>query len=115
VRPSGGNFLPGTRDGEQILPKGYWVSAHRRDADPEKHAAYAKIAKAAVEAAGGKFLAVESEPQTRESGLEHRTVVIEFPTHEAAIEAYESDGYRRALAALGDSAERDLRIIRGLE
>jgi uncharacterized protein (DUF1330 family) len=37
--------------------------------------------------------------------------VIEFESAEQAIAAYESPGYQEALRALGDGAERDLRII----
>lgn len=97
------------------MPKGYWVSVHRRPADPDEHAAYREIAKPAVEAAGGKFLVVGGQPRAREFGLEPRTVVIEFPSHEAALKAYESEDYQRALAALGDGAERDLRLVGGVE
>lgn len=97
------------------MPKGYWVSAHKRPVDPDKHRAYGKIARAAVEAAGGRFIAVDKSPETRESGLSHRTVIIEFPSVEAAVQAYESEEYQRALKALGDGAERDLRIVRGVD
>jgi uncharacterized protein (DUF1330 family) len=34
---------------------------------------------------------------------------------EKANEAYNSQGYQEALKALGDGAERDLRIVAGLE
>jgi uncharacterized protein (DUF1330 family) len=47
--------------------------------------------------------------------LKERTVLIEFPTYEAAVAAYDSDQYKKALEALGDGVERDLRIIRGVE
>ena len=47
--------------------------------------------------------------------MEQRTVVVEFLSHEAALNAYESEDYQRALAALGDGAERDVRIVEGVE
>ena len=37
------------------MPKGYMISAHRSEADPVKRAAYRKLAKPALEAAGGKI------------------------------------------------------------
>ena len=95
------------------MVKGYWVSAHRRPADPDKHAAYRPLAIAAIEAAGGRFLVLGGQSQAREFGLEQRTVVIEFESYAAAIAAYETEDYQRALAALGDGAERDLRIVEG--
>jgi uncharacterized protein (DUF1330 family) len=95
------------------MPRGYWVSAHRRAADPDKHAAYREIAIAAIKAAGGTFLVIGGQCQAKEFGLEERTVVIEFESHAAALAAYETADYKRALAALGDGAERDLRIVEG--
>lgn len=97
------------------MPKGYWVSAHRRPPDPEKYEAYRVIAKPAVEAAGGSFLVVDGNPDVREAGEQYRTVVIEFPSKEAAIQAYESEAYQRALAAVGDGYDRDLRIVEGVD
>ena len=44
-----------------------------------------------------------------------RTVVIEFDSVAQAVAAYESPGYQAALRALGDGAERDIRIIEALE
>jgi uncharacterized protein (DUF1330 family) len=49
---------------------------------------------------------------TKENGLEQRTVLIEFPSVEAALAAYNSPGYKEALDALGtNAADRDIRII----
>lgn len=39
------------------MPKGYWVSAYRTISDPERPAAYNKLAGPAVEAGGGRILA----------------------------------------------------------
>jgi uncharacterized protein (DUF1330 family) len=42
-------------------------------------------------------------------------VVIEFASVAQAIAAHESPGYQQALRALGNGAERDFRIIEGVE
>lgn len=42
-------------------------------------------------------------------------MVIEFPSYEDAVAAYAHDDYKKALDALGDAVERDLRIVRGAE
>ena len=97
------------------MSKGYWVTTYRKIKDPAKLAAYAQLAGPAVAAAGGKFLARGVADEVREHGLKERTVLIEFPTYEGAVAAYDSDEYKKALEALGDGAERDLRIIRGVE
>jgi len=41
-------------------------------------------------------------------------VVIEFESVEKAIATHDSPGYQAALKALGDGAERDLRIVEGI-
>jgi uncharacterized protein (DUF1330 family) len=41
-------------------------------------------------------------------------VLIEFDSIEHARAAHDSPDYQAALAALGDGAERDLRIIEGV-
>lgn len=97
------------------MSKGYWVTAYRATKDPSKLAAYAQLAAPAVAAANGKFIVRGLAEEAREQGLKERTVVIEFPTYEQAIAAYESDAYQKALEALGDGVERDLRIVRGAE
>jgi uncharacterized protein (DUF1330 family) len=51
--------------------------------------------------------------KTYEAGLEQRTVVIEFESVAAAVAAHDSAGYQAALAALGNGAERDIRILEG--
>jgi uncharacterized protein (DUF1330 family) len=97
------------------MSKGYWVTTYRTTKDPAKLAAYAQLAAPAVAAAGGKFLVRGVADEVREHGLKERTVLIEFPTYEEAVAAYDSDEYKKALEALGDGAERDLRIVRGVE
>ena len=46
-----------------------------------------------------------------ESGSVERTTVIEFDSVDQAVATYEGQAYQRALEALGDGAERDIRII----
>lgn len=98
------------------MAKGYWVSVYRTISDPEKVAAYSKLAGEAVKAAGGRtFVRGGGRVVTRESGIAERTVLIEFDTFEQAVAAYETPAYREALAALGDGAERDFRIVEGID
>ena len=56
----------------------------------------------------------KSEVTAREAGLQKMTVVVEFDSYEIALAAYESADYKKALAALGSSVERDLRIVEGV-
>jgi uncharacterized protein (DUF1330 family) len=96
------------------MAKGYWIAAYRKVHDPEKLAAYAKLAGPAIQAAGGRFLARGTAAKTFEAGLQERTVLIEFDSVAQAVATYESETYREALNALGTGAERDIRIVEGV-
>jgi uncharacterized protein (DUF1330 family) len=95
------------------MAKAYWVATYRSISNPDALAAYAKIGGPAILAAGGKFLVRGIPSKTYEGGLNQRTVVIEFDSVAAAIAAHDSPGYQAALAALGNGAERDIRIVEG--
>jgi len=95
------------------MQKGYWVSAYREIFDADKLAAYAGLAKPAIESAGGRFLVRGTAVYAAGSGLKERTVIVEWPSVEAAEAAYQSAAYQEALAALGDGVDRDFRIIEG--
>lgn len=97
------------------MPKAYWVNLTSEIRDPEKMAAYAALARPAIEALGGKFLARDNAVYAFENAELGRTVVIEFPSVEAAHACHDSEGYQAALAALDRSAERQIRIVEGLE
>ena len=97
------------------MTKAYWISAYQSISDNDALAAYAKLAGPSLTAAGGKFLARGVPAAVKDSGLQQRTVLIEFESVEAALAAYNSPGYKEALAALGSNAVvRDIRIIEGV-
>jgi uncharacterized protein (DUF1330 family) len=97
------------------MPKGYWVTIYRSIKDPAKLARYAELAPKATAQFGCKYIARGAAANAYEAGLKERIVISEFPSVEKANEAYNSPGYQEALRALGDGAERDLRIVAGLE
>ncbi|MDN8615094.1 DUF1330 domain-containing protein [Variovorax ginsengisoli] len=96
------------------MPKAYWISAYRAVKDPDKLAAYAKLAGPAITEGGGRFLARGVPAKVYEAGLAQRTVLIEFDSIEQATATHDSPAYQAALAALDDGAERDLRVIEGV-
>lgn len=96
------------------MAKAYWVSAYRAVKDSDKLAAYAKLAGPALTAGGGRFLARGEPAVVYELGLKQRTVVVEFESVEQAVAAHDSPAYQAALDALGDGAEREIRIIEGV-
>jgi uncharacterized protein (DUF1330 family) len=97
------------------MPKAYWVTCYRAISDAEKLAAYAKLAGPAIAPFGGRYLARGTAAAAYEAGKKQRIVISEFPSVEKAIAAHDSPAYQGALLALGDGAERDLRIVEGLE
>ncbi|MCG8626354.1 MAG: DUF1330 domain-containing protein [Proteobacteria bacterium] len=97
------------------MAKGYWVSVYRKVHDADKLAAYARLAMPALEAQGGRFLVRGIPAEVKENGLKERTVVVEFPSLDAALAAHASPQYAEALAALDGAVEREIRIIEGFE
>lgn len=96
------------------MAKAYWISCYREVKDPDKLAAYAKLAGPAIVAGGGTFLARNVAALAYESGLKERVVLIEFPDLAAARATHDSAAYQAALTALDNGAVRDLRIVEGL-
>jgi len=97
------------------MPKAYWVTCYRSISDPQKLAAYAKLAPPAIVPFGGRYLARGTAAAAYEAGLKERIVMSEFPSVEKAIAAYQSPAYQDALKALGDGAVRDIRIVEGVD
>ena len=96
------------------MPKGYWISCYRSISNPDKLAAYAKLAAPAIQAGGGKFIVRGPADKAYEHGIKQRTVVIEFESLARAHAVHDGPGYREALRVLGDGVERDFRIVEGV-
>ncbi len=96
------------------MSKAYWISIYHSVKHPEKLAAYAVLAGPAITAFGGRFLARGEPSKVYENGKKQRTVIIEFDSMDQAVAAHDSPGYKAALAALGDGADREIRMIEGV-
>jgi uncharacterized protein (DUF1330 family) len=97
------------------MPKAYWITSYLEIYDMRKVEAYAKLAGPAVGSFGGQYLARGTAAVVYEAGLKERTVLSVFPSLDAAVSAYKSPAYGEALAALGDGAKREIRIIEAVE
>ena len=97
------------------MAKAYWVTCYRSITDPDKLAAYAKLAPGAIAPFGGRYLARGTAAIAYEAGQRERVVISEFPSVEQAVAAHDSAAYQEALRALGNGAVRDLRIVEGLD
>jgi uncharacterized protein (DUF1330 family) len=97
------------------MPKAYWINTFTAVHDVAELDAYVKLAGPAMRAAGGRFLARGNPAAAFELGTTERTTLIEYDSVEQAVAAYHSPAYQEALAVLGDGAEREIRIIEGVE
>ena len=95
------------------MAKGYWITTYKSISDMSKVEAYAKLAGPAIEMHGGVYLARGIAVATYEVGIKERTVLSVFPSVVAAIAAHDGEEYTAALAALGDGAVREIRIVEG--
>ena len=97
------------------MAKGYLVVCYREIRDREKLKTYAELAPRAMLPRGARILVRDGRVAAFEDGLAERTVLVEFPSFEDALEAYQSPEYQAAVAALGDGAVRDFRIVEGVD
>ena len=97
------------------MAKGYWVCFYRSISNPDALAEYAKLAGPAIQGGGGRFLARGMPSNTYEAGKNMRTIVIEFESVQQAKTTFESPAYQAACRVLEGFAERDIRIIEGLQ
>ena len=94
------------------VKKGYWVAKANVNS-PEKQQDYGKLAEAVLEKYNGRFLIRGGRQETKE-GVEYmRNVVVEFPSYEDAIDAYESKEYQDALKVLDGGADRLYAVVEG--
>ena len=97
------------------MAKGYWVCFYRSISNPDALAEYAKLAGPAIQGGGGRFLSRGMPSKIYEAGKNQRTVVIEFESVQQATTTFESPAYQAACRILEGAAERDIRIIEGLQ
>ncbi len=96
------------------MAKAYLVLYYHSVSNHEALQEYARLALPAIQGAGGRYLARGMPAKIYEAGLNERTVIIEFDSVAQAIAAHDSPDYQSALKALGNAAERDVRIVEGL-
>jgi uncharacterized protein (DUF1330 family) len=97
------------------MAKGYWITFYRSISDSAALAAYGKLAGPAIVSHGGRFLVRGQAMEAYEQGIAQRTTVTQFESVEQAIAAHNSPAYQEALRALGNTCERDVRIVGGLD
>jgi len=94
--------------------KAYLVAAETVH-DEELFAEYRKQVVATVDAFGGRFIARGGKQTVLEGQWQNpRTVIIEFPTREAAEAWYKSSDYQKIIGLRLKSASGNLTIVDGM-
>ena len=96
------------------MRKGYWV-AKANVIDANKQGAYGELAEKVLDKFGGKFIIRGGNQVTKEGNEYMRNVVVEFPSYEIALQAYESKDYQDALKILDGGAKRLYAVVEGYE
>jgi len=96
------------------MPKGYWI-AHVDVRDAAAYEAYKAANAAPFARFGARFLVRGGAHEVREGQAKPRTVVIEFPSYEAARACYDSPEYQAAKALRDPVSTGDLVIAEGWE
>ena len=96
------------------MPKGYWIG--RVDVtNPDIYKNYLALNGKAFAKYGAKFLVRGGAFENLKGSARGRNVVIEFASHQAALDCWNSPEYQAALAAQTGGAEVDMVIIEGYE
>jgi uncharacterized protein (DUF1330 family) len=75
---------------------------------------YRQLAASSIERHGGRYLVRGGEQQVLEGDWTPGTIVVEFPTMDAARAWYASADYAEALRHRDDALERDLILVEGV-
>ena len=93
--------------------KAYWVCIYEKINNTEKLKEYAAKARPAVEKFSGKFIVRGGRNRTNDGIDSPRTVVVEFPDYNTALECYDSEEYREAHNILEGHVIRHHQIVEG--
>ena len=93
--------------------KAYWVCVYEKIDNAEKLKEYAVKAKPTVKKFSGKFLVRGGKNRINDGIESPRTVVVEFPDYNTAIECYDSREYQEAHDILKGHVVRHHQIIEG--
>ena len=94
--------------------KGYWI-AHVDVTDADGYKPYTVANQAPFGMFGARYLVRAGRHDVVEGRQRSRTVVLEFPSYEAALACYRSPEYQAAKKQRAGKAEVDLVVIEGYE
>ena len=95
------------------MTKGYWLSTGSIN-DAEGMKPYLKALKEWLPSVYGEFFARDLATIEKESTLGHLTVIIEFPSKDDAVTAYESEEYQKMISLRTSYSNLTLTIFEGV-
>jgi uncharacterized protein (DUF1330 family) len=96
------------------MAKGYWIG--RIDVkNDEGYKPYAAANAAIFKKFGGRFVVRGGKFEAPEGTSRSRNVVIEFPSHEAALDCYRSPEYQANIKVRLPHATADIIVIEGYD
>ena len=95
------------------MPKAYWI-AHVTVDDPQAYQAYREANAAPFAAYGARFLVRGGGQEVVEGQIRPRTVIIEFPSLQAAQDCYRCAAYQTAKALRDPVSIGDICIVEGV-
>ena len=94
--------------------KAYWIAIYKDLKNPENIKRYAEKATPAIKKHNGIILARGGKVQTIEGNPSPRTVLIQFPTMDDALNCYNSPEYQDAMKLGNGEFNRHIQIIEGV-
>ena len=92
------------------MAKGYWLATGNIN-DPKGFMSYAAAAEAYLQKCGAKMFIRDAHTDIREGDPGHLTILIEFPSLEAAKAAYEAPEYQEMIHLRSPNSEACLSIL----
>jgi uncharacterized protein (DUF1330 family) len=96
------------------MPKGYMI-AHVTVTDPDAYKEYVVKDTPILEGFGGRFIVRGGEAQVMEGETQERHVIIEFPSYQAALAAYNDPEYQKVAEIRRRNSESTIIVVEGAE
>lgn len=94
------------------MPKGY-IIGHITVQDPEAYKEYVRRDTPILEGFGGRFIIRGGSAEVKEGESLQRHVVIEFPSYEAALAAYNDPDYQEVAEIRRATADSVIIVVEG--
>ena len=96
------------------MSKGYWI-IHVNVTDPEGYPEYVRRDTPIIEGLGGSFIVRGGTSEILEGDTEWRHVVIEFPSYDAALAAYNDPEYQENMKIRQANSTGTIVVVEGTE